>query len=40
MVKEQKTKLTEVCKLKQEAAANLQAGIRSVLSLGLISSHV
>lgn len=41
MVKEQKTKLSEVCKLKQEAAANLQAGICSVLSLGAFtSSHV
>ncbi|ERE84192.1 leucine-rich repeat and coiled-coil domain-containing protein 1 [Cricetulus griseus] len=35
MVKEQKTKLSEVSKLKQEAAANLQARIRSVISLEL-----
>lgn len=39
MVKEQKTKLSEVSKLKQEAAANLQARVCSVISLEL-SNHL
>lgn len=39
MVKEQKTKLSEVSKLKQEAAANLQARVWSAISLEL-SHHL